>query len=84
MEEKVKKTLTYFHYHSLVNLRVLYLSCHLLQRRAQALPFLFYHTICDLFHGFGAKSDTELPAFSCQNNGKYMFEHSYCYIIIYL
>ena len=40
MAEKVNKSYTSFHYHSLMNLCVLYLSCHLAQRRAEALLFM--------------------------------------------
>ena len=40
MAEKVNKSYTSFHYRSLINLCVLYLSCHLAQRRAEALPFM--------------------------------------------
>ena len=40
MAEKVNKSYASFHYHSLMNLCVLYLSCHLSQRRAEALQFM--------------------------------------------
>ena len=40
MAEKVKNSYTSFHYHSLMNLCVLYLLCHLTQRRAEALQFM--------------------------------------------
>ena len=40
MAEKVNKFYTSFHYHSLINLCILYLSCHLAQRRAEALQFM--------------------------------------------
>ena len=40
MAEKVNKSYTSFHYHSLMNLCVRYLSCHLAQRRAEALQFM--------------------------------------------
>ena len=40
MAEKVKESYTSLHYHSLLNLCVLYLSCHLAQRREKALQFL--------------------------------------------
>ena len=40
MAEKVNKSYTSFHYHSLITLCVLYLSCHLVQRRAEALQFM--------------------------------------------
>ena len=35
MAEKVNKSNTSLHYHSLINLCVFYLSCHLAQRRAE-------------------------------------------------
>ena len=40
MAEKVNKSYASFHYHSLINLFVFYLSCHLAQRRAEALQFM--------------------------------------------
>ena len=40
MAEKVNKSDTSFHYHSLINLCVFYLSCHLAQRREKALQFM--------------------------------------------
>ena len=40
MAEKVNKSFASFHYHSLINLCVLYLSCHLAQRRAETLLFM--------------------------------------------
>ena len=40
MAEKVKKSYTSLHYHSLFNLCVLYLSCHIAQRRAETLQFM--------------------------------------------
>ena len=40
MAEKVNKSYTSFHYHSLINLCVFYLSCHLAQRRAEPLQFM--------------------------------------------
>ena len=40
MAEKVNKSHTSFHYHSLINLCVLYLSCHLAQGRAEALQVM--------------------------------------------
>ena len=40
MAEKVNKSYTSFHYHSLINLFVFYLSCHLAQRRAETLQFM--------------------------------------------
>ena len=40
MAEKVNKSYTSFHYHFLINLCVFYLSCHLAQRRAEALQFM--------------------------------------------
>ena len=40
MAEKVNKSYSFFHYHSLMNLCVFYLSCHLVQRRAEALQFM--------------------------------------------
>ena len=40
MTEKVNKSYTSFHYHSLIILCVFYLSCHLAQRRAEALRFM--------------------------------------------
>ena len=38
MAEKVNKS--YTHSHSLINLSVFYLSCHLAQRRVEALQFM--------------------------------------------
>ena len=40
MAEKVNKSYTSFHYHSLINLFVFSLSCHLAQRRAESLQFM--------------------------------------------
>ena len=40
MAEKVNKSYTSFHYHSIINLCVFYLSCHLAQRRAETLQFM--------------------------------------------
>ena len=40
MAEKVNKSNTSLHYHSLINLCALYLSCYLAQRRAEALQFM--------------------------------------------
>ena len=40
MAEKVNKSYTSFHYHSLINLFVFCLSCHLEQRRAESLQFM--------------------------------------------
>ena len=40
MVEKVNKSYTSFHYHSLINLFVFCLSCHLAQRRAESLQFM--------------------------------------------
>ena len=40
MAEKVNKSYTSFHYHSLINLFVFCLSCHLAQRRAESLQFM--------------------------------------------
>ena len=40
MAEKVNKSYTSLHYHSLINLCVLHLSCHLAQRRAETLQFM--------------------------------------------
>ena len=91
MAEKVNKSYTSFHYHSLINLCVLYLSCHLAERRAEAFQFMILSSsIYDLSHGVGAKSDTVLPAllmtcvFVPKLRGKCMFEHSFYYIIINL
>ena len=35
MAEKVNKSYTSYHYHSIINMCVFYLSCHLAQRRAE-------------------------------------------------
>ena len=40
MAEKVNKSHTSHHYHYLINLCVLYLSCQLAQRRAETLQFM--------------------------------------------
>ena len=40
MAEKVNKSYTPIHYHTLINLCVFYLSCHLAQRRAKALQYI--------------------------------------------
>ena len=40
MAEKVNKSYTSFHYQSLINLCVFYLSCHLGQRRAETLQLI--------------------------------------------
>ena len=40
MAEKVNKSYTSFHYHSIINLCVFYLPCHLAQRRAETLQFM--------------------------------------------
>ena len=40
MAEKVNKYYTSFHYHSLINLFVFCLSCHLAQRRVESLQFM--------------------------------------------
>ena len=40
MVEKVNKSYTSWHYHSLINLCVFNLSCHLAQRRAEAMQFM--------------------------------------------
>ena len=40
MAEKVNKSYTSFHNHSLINLFVFCLSCHLAQRRAESLQFM--------------------------------------------
>ena len=40
MAEKVNKSYTSFHYHSLINLFVFCLSCHLAQRRVETLQFM--------------------------------------------
>ena len=39
MAEKVNKSYTSHHYHSIINMCVFYLSCHLAQRRAESLQF---------------------------------------------
>ena len=39
MAEKVNKSDTSYHYHSIINMCVFYLSCHLAQRRAETLQF---------------------------------------------
>ena len=39
MAEKVNKSDTSYHYHSIINMCVFYLSCHLAQRRAETLHF---------------------------------------------
>ena len=40
MAEKVNKSYTAYHYHSIINMCVFYLSCHLAQRRAETLQFM--------------------------------------------
>ena len=40
MAEKVNKSYTSYHYHSIINMCVFYLSCHLAQRRAESLQFM--------------------------------------------
>ena len=40
MAENVNKSNTSLHYHSLINLCALYLSCYLAQRRAEDLQFM--------------------------------------------
>ena len=40
MAERVNKSYTSFHYHSIINLCAYYLPCHLAQRRAEALQFM--------------------------------------------
>ena len=40
MAEKVNKSYTSHHYHSIINMCVFYLSCHLAQRRAESLQFM--------------------------------------------
>ena len=40
MEEKVNKSYTSFHYHSIINICVFYLSCHIAQRRAETLQIM--------------------------------------------
>ena len=40
MAEKVNKSYASFHYHSLINLCVFYLLCHLAQRRTESLQFM--------------------------------------------
>ena len=40
MAEKVNMSYTSFHHHSLINLFVFYLSCHLAQRRGETLQFM--------------------------------------------
>ena len=40
MAEKVNKTYTSFQYHFHINLSAFCWSCHLAQRRAEALPFM--------------------------------------------
>ena len=40
MAEKVNKSYTSYHYHSIINICVFYLSCHLAQRRAETLQFM--------------------------------------------
>ena len=40
MAEKVNKSYTSFHYHSLINVCAFYLSCHLAQRRTESLQFM--------------------------------------------
>ena len=40
MAEKVNKSYTSYHYHSIISMCVFYLSCHLAQRRAESLQFM--------------------------------------------
>ena len=72
MAEKVNKSYTSFHYHSLINLRVLYLSCHLAQRRVEALQFMILSRSMRLISWvwsqirYNSTSMTD-DVFSCQN-----------------
>ena len=40
MAKKVNKSYTSYHNHSIINMCVFYLSCHLAQRRAETLQFM--------------------------------------------
>ena len=51
MAEKVNKSYTSFHYHSLINFCVLYLLCHLAQRRAETLQYDFMTQYAIYFMG---------------------------------
>ena len=90
MAEKVNKSYTPFHYHSIINLCAFYLSCHLAQRRAEALQFmilsrniLFVSWVRSQIR-YSSTSMTDGICFRAKLRRKCMFENSFCYIIIYL
>ena len=90
MAEKVNKSYTSFHYHSLINLCVFYLSCHLAQRRAETLQFMILSRNMRFISWvrrqirYSSTSMTGGIMFVPKLRGKCMFEHSFCYIAIYL
>ena len=90
MAEKVNKSYTSFHYHSLINLFVFYLSCHLAQRRAETLQFMILSRnmrFISLFRSQIRCSSTSMTGGMCfcaKIERKCIFEHRFCYIVIYL
>ena len=90
MAEKVNKSYTTFHYHSLINLFVFYLSCHLAQRRAETLQFMILSRNMRFIPWvrsqirYSSTSMTGGMCFHAKFEGKRMFGHSFCFIVIYL
>ena len=90
MAEKVNKSYTSFHYHSLINLFVFCLSCHLAQRRAESLQFMILSRNMRFISWVRSQIRYSLPVYpmACvfvpKLRGKCMFGHRFCYIVIYL
>ena len=88
MAEKVNKSNTSLHYHALINLCALYLSCHLAQRRAEALQFMILPRHIRFISWVWSQirySSTSMTGGIClcaKIEGKCMFVYSFCYIII--
>ena len=90
MAEKVNKSYTCFHYHSLINVCVFYLSYHIAQRRAEALQFMILSRNMRFISWvrsqirYSSTSMTGGMCFKPKVRRKCMFEHCVCYIIMHL
>ena len=90
MAEKVNKSYTSYHYHSIINMCVFYLSCHLAQRRAESLQFMILSRNMRFISWvrsqirYSSTNMTDGICFVPKLRGKCMFGHSFCCIVIYL
>ena len=90
MAENVNKSYTSFHDHSIINLCVFYLSCHLAQRRAETLQFMILSRNMQFISWvrsqirYSSTSMTDGMCFRAKLERKCMFGHRFCCIVIYL